>query len=262
MNKWFADRNPNFATMIALIGALSVLNSVLAIIYDGTHIGDIAKIINYVLAILFLINFIYRFLTSTSPRQYILHEFGWLDILCIIPFYQISWLFRGVRSSMIFWHMGWHKLKSNIRNEGAEAILFLGVFIIILIIEFGSMAAYSFESADPSANIQKPTDALWWAIVTISTVGYGDFYPVTLGGRLTASLMMIAGIGIFATLTGDLANRYLVSNQAKAVVGKGGQVSILTRLEGESKEEFDKAYKDLSERLERIEQKFDSEDRK
>ena len=74
--------------------------------------------------------------------------------------------------------------------------------------------------------------------------------------------MMIAGIGIFATLTGYLANRYLVSNQSKAVVGKGGQVSILTRLEGESKEEFDKAYKDLSERLERIEQKFDSEDRK
>ncbi len=262
MSKWFADRNPNFATMIALIGALSVLNSVLAIIYDGTHTGDIAKIINYMLTIFFALNFAYRFLTSTSPRQYFLREFGWLDVLCIIPFYQISWLFRGVRSSMIFWHMGWKKLKYNLRNEGAEAILFLGVFIIILIIEFGSIAAYNFESADPNANIQTPTDALWWAIVTIATVGYGDFYPVTLGGRLTASVMMIAGIGIFATLTGYLANRYLIPSSSKVVVGKGGQVSILNRLEGESKEEFDKAYKDLSERLERIEKKFDSEDRK
>lgn len=262
MSKWFADRNPNFATVIALIGALSVLNSVLAIVYDGTHTGDIAKIINYVLAIFFVVNFVYRFLTSASPKQYFLLEFGWLDILCIIPFYQISWLFRGIRSSMIFWHMGWKKLKYNLRNEGAEAILYLGVFIIILIIEFGSIAAYNFESADPNSNIKTPTDALWWAIVTIATVGYGDFYPVTLGGRLTASVMMIAGIGIFATLTGYLANRYLVPNPSKAVLGKGGQVSILTRLEGESKEEFDKAYKDLSERLERIEKKFDSEDRK
>ena len=58
MNKWFADRNPNFATVIALIGALSVLNSVLAIVYDGTHTGDIAKIINYLLVIFFIINFI------------------------------------------------------------------------------------------------------------------------------------------------------------------------------------------------------------
>ena len=262
MSKWLSDRNPNFATVIALIGALSVLNSVLAIIYDGTHTGDIAKIINYILAIFFVINFIYRFLTSSSPRQYFLHESGWLDALCIIPFYQISWLFRGIRSSMIFWHMGWKKLKHNLRNEGAEAILYLGVFIIILIIEFGSIAAYNFESADPNSNIKTPTDALWWAIVTIATVGYGDFYPVTLGGRLTASVMMVAGIGISPTLTGYLANRYLVSNPSKAVVSKGGQVSILTRLEGESKEEFDKAYKDLSERLQRIEKKFDSDDRK
>lgn len=262
MSKWFADRNPNFATMIALIGALSVLNSVLAIIYDGTHTGDIAKIVNYILAIFFALNFVYRFLISTSPRQYLLYEFGWLDILCIIPFYQISWLFRGVRSSMIFLHMGWKKLRHNLRNEGAEAILFLGVFIILLIIEFGSIAAYNFESADPDSNIKTPTDALWWAIVTIATVGYGDFYPVTLGGRLTASVMMIAGIGIFATLTGYLANRYLVPNSSKTIIGQGGQVSVLTRLEGESKEEFDKAYKDLSERLERIEKKFDSEDRK
>ncbi|WP_400260020.1 potassium channel family protein [Candidatus Methanomassiliicoccus intestinalis] len=259
MNAQLSDRNPNFATMIALMGALSVLNSVLTVIYDGTHIGDISKIMNYLITIIFAINFVYRFLSSTSPKRYFVHEYGWLDILCIIPFYWISWIFRGFRSAIIFGRMGWKKLKYNLRHEGAEAILFLGVFIIILIIEFGSIAAYSFETADPNANIQTPTDALWWSIVTIATVGYGDFYPVTLGGRLTAVVMMTAGIGIFATLTGYLANRYLTQNTSKVVVGKDGQISILQRLEGNSKEEFDKAYQDIAERLERIEEKFNDE---
>ena len=63
-----------------------------------------------------------------------------------------------------------------------------------------------FESQDPTANIKSASDVLWWSIVSMSTVGYGDFYPVTVGGRFMAVLLMFCGIGLFAMLAGVFAD--------------------------------------------------------
>jgi voltage-gated potassium channel len=62
------------------------------------------------------------------------------------------------------------------------------------------------ESRDPQANIKTGGDALWWAIVTITTVGYGDFYPITTLGRITGFFVMVAGIGIIGALASILAS--------------------------------------------------------
>ena len=63
-----------------------------------------------------------------------------------------------------------------------------------------------FESKDPAASIQTGGDALWYSIVTITTVGYGDFYPVTLGGRIAGMFIMFAGVGIIGALASILAS--------------------------------------------------------
>ena len=65
------------------------------------------------------------------------------------------------------------------------------------------------EQDAPDATITSAPDALWYVLVTISTVGYGDEYPVTTGGRALGSIVILIGVGIFGTFTGYLANRFL-----------------------------------------------------
>lgn len=71
----------------------------------------------------------------------------------------------------------------------------------------------------PESNIRGPDDALWWAFVTMTTVGYGDKYPVTPGGRLLAALLMISGVGLFGTFTGFIASWFLEVEQSEAESG-------------------------------------------
>lgn len=77
------------------------------------------------------------------------------------------------------------------------------------------MAVLSAESSAPDANITTASDAVWWAYVTITTVGYGDQYPVTNAGRVVGILVMTAGVGLFGTLSGFLANLFLSPGKPK-----------------------------------------------
>jgi voltage-gated potassium channel len=74
------------------------------------------------------------------------------------------------------------------------------------------------ERTAPGATIVTASDAVWYLLVTMSTVGYGDVYPVTDLGRLIGSLIIVVGVGIFGTLTGFLANAFLAPSEAAAAV--------------------------------------------
>ena len=76
-------------------------------------------------------------------------------------------------------------------------------------LQFGSLGILRFEQYAPEGNIKTASDALWYVIVTISTVGYGDRFPTTNAGRLLGSLIIVVGVGIFGTFTGYLANLFL-----------------------------------------------------
>jgi voltage-gated potassium channel len=83
------------------------------------------------------------------------------------------------------------------------------VFLGILVLELGSYFILGAEGRDLHANIHTPSDALWWSIVTIATVGYGDKYPVTNEGRVIGVLVIITGVGLFGVFTGFLANTFI-----------------------------------------------------
>ena len=85
----------------------------------------------------------------------------------------------------------------------------------ILVLEFGSLEILIAEASAPNANIKDASDALWYTIVTISTVGYGDRFPTTNPGRLIGSLIIVIGVGIFGTFTGYLANLFLSPKEEK-----------------------------------------------
>jgi voltage-gated potassium channel len=83
--------------------------------------------------------------------------------------------------------------------------------MVTLIIESGAFLVLQAESASPDANIKTASDAIWWAYVTITTVGYGDRYPVTQAGRLVGIMVLTTGVAVFATFAGYISSKLLGS---------------------------------------------------
>ena len=121
---------------------------------------------------------------------------------------RIIRLLRAVRSV--------HKvLTMTFQNKvqgGAVSLALTG----FLLIAFSSISILICERQD-DANIKTPEDAVWWSITTMTTVGYGDKYPVTTEGRIIGMILMVAGIGIFAGLSGLAASLLLGANESKSV---------------------------------------------
>ena len=103
-------------------------------------------------------------------------------------------------------------------------IITLGV--LVLIIFFGGIAVYLAEHGHRGANITNLGDAFWWTIVTITTVGYGEYYPVTIAGRIIAVFIMLSGIGIFALFVSTFAQRRFQRTESR-LKSKTKQASLL-----------------------------------
>ena len=97
-------------------------------------------------------------------------------------------------------------LVKDILDNRSQYAVFITLFLTILVLTVASVLVLQFESKAPNANITTGGDALWYAIVTITTVGYGDFYPVTPAGRITAMFIMFMGVGIIGALASILAS--------------------------------------------------------
>jgi voltage-gated potassium channel len=107
------------------------------------------------------------------------------------------------------------------RSDRLYILLKINMDLVILailtssIIIFGGISVYLAEHEHQGANITKLGDALWWAVVTISTVGYGDYYPVTAVGRIVAVFVMFSGIGIFVLLVDTFSQRRLQRTESR-----------------------------------------------
>jgi len=91
------------------------------------------------------------------------------------------------------------------RPGGAFSSVMLTVFLLVTFASLGTLLV----EHGPDGNIRTAEDAIWWSMTTITTVGYGDHYPTTLGGRLLAMGLMLCGVGLFGTLSGLVASWFL-----------------------------------------------------
>jgi len=203
------------------IGALSVLSIInLALIYifqQDQNLQYVLYFMNAVFMPIFLADFLYRFFTAESKSRYFFRNFGWADLLSslALPQLKILRLFRLWRVIRLLRGFGLRNLVHElIENRAANALLTV-VFLVFCVLEFGSLTVLSAEQYASGANITNASSALWWAFVTITTVGYGDRFPVTNMGRLVGVFVMIAGVGLFGTLSGFLANTFLSPRKKK-----------------------------------------------
>ena len=204
-------KNTGYEIFIGILSILSILNIVLVYAIEDTNLDQVLNVMNGLLSVIFLGDFSYRLFTATSKSRYFVRQFGWADLLASLPFeqFKILRIFRLVRVFRLLREHGIKKIGRTLIKDRAGSALLTLLLMGILVLEFGSLAVLNIEQFAVGANITTGGDAVWYVIVTISTVGYGDQYPVTNAGRVAGALIIVIGVGIFGTFTGYLANIFL-----------------------------------------------------
>ena len=200
-----------YEIFMALLSLLSIFNMILLIVIGDPSLSAVLTLVNLVLFIFFGLDFLVRLKKSPSKSEYFFRQYGWADFLSCLPFSQtnVFRLFRLIKVYRLLRDFGIRKIKDAIVKERADTALFILLFVTILMLEFGSLGMLAIESQSNASNITTAPDALWYMVVTLSTVGYGDQYPVTTQGRILGAFVILTGVGIFGTLTGYLANFFL-----------------------------------------------------
>lgn len=209
--------NPGYELFIVGLFLISLGNFVIAFIPVSSNVHAIAEIMDIAISVIFLIDFAKRLLSSHPRRAYFVNDFGWLDLLGSLPFAQVKIFraFRVIRVARVLRKAGGRRILAAAFEHRADNALLTVVLLVIVLLEFGSMSVLGVEQHAASANIKTGGDALWWAFVSITTVGYGDYYPVTTWGRTFAILVLAAGVGLFGVLSGFLANFFLTPTKQR-----------------------------------------------
>ncbi|MES2630654.1 MAG: ion transporter [Patescibacteria group bacterium] len=196
---------------------LSIFNLVLYLFIKNDAVLHVISVIDLVASFVFLFDFFRLLFKAKSKYRYFVFGYGWADLLAALPWpvFKIFRIFRLFKAYVSMKRAGGRKVLKGLISDRASGALYLIFFLIILLLEFGSIAVLYFEDNNPAANIKTASDAIWWVYVTITTVGYGDRYPTTNGGRLVGMIVMFVGVGLFAVVTGFLANKFLPSTSEK-----------------------------------------------
>lgn len=167
--------------------------------------------IDYVICVIFFIDFLHRFFTAKSKLKYM--KWGWIDLISSIPVMdvflagrmfrviQLLRVLRAFRSIRIIFE---YFFKNKIKGAFTSAAI-VGILMVI----FCAIGILGVERDAPGGNIKTAEDALWWSFVTITTVGYGDLYPVTTAGRIIAAALMTVGVALFGTFTAYVASWFV-----------------------------------------------------
>jgi voltage-gated potassium channel len=171
---------------------------------------------DYAVCLAFLADFFLSLLRAPNRWHY-LATWGWLDLLSSIPAIDVARWGRAARVLRIFRVLrGLRAVKliaSLVLRRRAQNTFLAASLVALLLLVFCSIAVLHFESGADS-NIKTAEDALWWAVTTITTVGYGDRYPVTSEGRFIAVLLMAGGVGLFGIFSGFLAAWFIAPEMA------------------------------------------------
>ncbi|SFR92472.1 voltage-gated potassium channel [Microbacterium sp. cf046] len=204
-------KSTGYEIFIGILSILSIVNLVLVIVVSEKSLDTVLGVMNALFSGIFLADFLYRIFTAPKASTYFFRHFGWADLLASLPFpqFKILRVFRLIRVYRLLREVGIRTIGRTLIKDRAGSALYVLLLMGIFVLQFGSLTMLAIEQYAEGANITSASDALWYTIVTISTVGYGDQYPVTDAGRLCGVLIIVVGVGIFGTFTGYLATIFL-----------------------------------------------------
>lgn len=169
--------------------------------------------VDLAVCVVFMIDFCISLARAPNRWQYLL-TWGWIDLLSSIPSLgSLRWgraarvvrilrVIRSIKAARFLAAIVFH-------NRARNALL-AGSFVAVVVVFLSSFAILQFESHN-EGNITSAEDAIWWALCTVTTVGYGDLYPVTWEGRVVAFILMVTGASSFGALSGLIAGSFVQS---------------------------------------------------
>jgi voltage-gated potassium channel len=189
---------------MALLGVAWIICGIIVLTTHST--GATSKgfaIALFAIWFLVVLEFLIRYIVVSDRRRYFACR-PIEPVMVALPFFQV-WKILGVEQTSVIWGEGFSRFVAILRHRGlfrvllaATGLLFLGGWVVLLC-----------ERHATGANIHNYPDALWWAVVTVTTVGYGDRFPVTGGGRAVAVILMLVGIGLIGVLTATVASFFV-----------------------------------------------------
>lgn len=197
-------RGINWIVFFFLIVILAVVDLIFLLLPIEPDAKNVILTVGLFINLIFWIDSFY-WLRILPERRYLKHYHGRLAFIGNIPFFAPlrllqSWLFFKQLRKLDIDVLKEIRLKNN-----SQGVVLLFVFVAIVVFQMSSVFVLIFESASPASNIGTSGEALWWSFVTVATVGYGDYAPITTGGRITALFLMVVGIAMFGIFTGTLS---------------------------------------------------------
>jgi voltage-gated potassium channel len=227
-----------YELFILFLTVLSLLLMVALILPLPEETTRLIRIYDNAICVVFLVDFTGRLRAAKPARTYFIDEQGWLDLLGSIPslgVFRLGGLIRLARIARLarILHLmtgkGRRGLVRDVLTHRGQYAGYITMMAAGLVLVVTSIAVLAFESQVTESSISTGGEALWWAIVTMTTVGYGDFVPLSVGGRITGFFLMFTGLGIIGSLASILAS--LLVNPRSAPETSEPEPGVLLELE-------------------------------
>jgi voltage-gated potassium channel len=227
----------SYNMFILVLTIISLVIMVVMLLPLNPQTIGLLQFYDILICVIFLVDFFVNLWKAPSRSYYFIQERGWLDLLGSIPslgntfkysgFLRLARLSRAARIAHILRGKKRGALLADVIKNRSNYAALITVLLTIIVLCTASVLVLQFESLAPGSKITNGWDAFWYSIVTITTVGYGDYYPVTVGGRITAMFIMITGVGIIGVLA-SLMSSLLIGSPADTEVPESETPPVAT----------------------------------
>ncbi len=206
---------------------LSLLSVIVVIVLSFVSLDSETKrllvFVDFTICMIFMTYFFVNLFRAENKIDYIKHN--WIDFVASIPaieplrlarLFQILRVIRLIRMTQ--------SLIIPIIKQRREATLASLLVAMVTILTFASVLMLIVEAGVPDANIHTAEDAIWWTLVTISTVGYGDYYPVTAAGHVIGGVVIICGVSFFGVISGYMASLFIAPDESERLEEQSQQI--------------------------------------
>lgn len=192
------------------------------------ELRGILRVIETITVIIFTVEYLLRILVSDRKLKFVFSFYGVVDLVAILPFYLSTGLdLRAIRAFRVFrllrsfkllrYSKAMDRFQAAIKLAKEELILYMSMTLILLYLSAAGI--YFFENKAQPEAFSSIFSSLWWAVTTMTTVGYGDVYPITVGGRVFTFFVLMIGLGIVAVPTGLIASALLKVRESEDETG-------------------------------------------